>query len=356
MNDQNLTKLKIADRLLNNYQEKIAFFYRFKPSNHKTQKSRFLKGRVKNPFFKYRQPKIDLGYFKSNLKKLRIDTSLFPGVLLKQKRKELLLKIKIIEKRGQTGKINFFSKKLFGQPGPRLVEKAERILKKRVLKTKSPRVSAQKAAGLIEKQLARHGLFYRAVFKRTNARLSVLKNTVRINPQTICSRKELGGLINHELTHAFRRENGLAQPWKIFKLGFPEYLGTEEGLAVYNEIFFGKSKEKLRLFAARVIACHLAEKRDFRFVFEQLRAKGFSRAQAWQITLRAKRGSGDTSKKGAFFKDYLYLAGYFKVKSFLEKGGNPLLLYYGKTGLNDIKSLSNFKRLKYPKHFFSYKN
>lgn len=350
----NQTKLKIADRLLKNYQEKLSFYYRFKISNHQNQKNKFLKGKTENPFFKYYQPRINLSQARENLRKIRIDKDSFPGEILNLKKRELLLKMRIVDSRGQNKKFRTLNKDLFGTPDQKIIKRAQKILSQKKEITQHKLLSAQKAQPIIEKQIQKYKLPYRVFIKKINARLSVLQYSIRINPQAKFLKKELKSLIFHELTHAFRRENGISQGWSLFKIGFPGYLETEEGLAGYNEINLGKNKLKLQLYAARVMACHLALKHSFREVFDFLRKHNFTEEEAWQITVRVKRGFGDTSQRGAFLKDYLYFTGYLKVKEYFQKNKNPLLLYYGKIGINDIKKLNNFKKLKYPKYIFNH--
>jgi len=354
MTNVSQTKLQIADRLLNGYQSKIAFYSRFKIANHQSQKDKFLQGKTNSPVFKYWAPKIDLGAIKESLRRVKIDQNFWPGPLLGQKKKELLLKIRIVQNRGNHRVVRILSRKLFGLPPKKIVVKANVLLKKQIGPEKNIFLSAQKANLLIARQVLKYHLPYHVVFKKTNARVSALQNTVRINPAAKFAKKELHSLIIHELTHAFRRENGLGQPWKIFKYGFPDYLSTEEGLAGFNEIWLAKNKNKLRLYAARVLACVLANKSGFIDVFAFLRQNNFSPEQAWQITVRVKRGLGDTSQRGAFLKDWLYLAGYLRVKKYLARHKNPLALYYGKIGLSDIQKLNRFNRLKYPRYFFTY--
>lgn len=356
MTNQNLTKLQIIDRLLNNYQTKLAFYSRFKISNYKSQKKNFFEGNIKNPHFKYFRTKINLEVFQQELKKIKIKQTPFPGQILIKKKRELLLKTKIVARRGQAGQINLLSRKLFGEPTESLLKKAQKTLRGKKEEKSGKIISAVQAGSLIARQVQKYELPYHVVFKKINARVSVLKNTVRVHPQAVFFKKELKSLIIHELTHAFRRENSLAQNWKIFKLGFPGYLETEEGLAAFNEVVLGKNKDKLQLFAARVLACHLARKHSFRFVFEFLKKQRFNSEEAWQITVRAKRGLKDTAQPGVFFKDYLYFSGYLKIKKYFSAGKNPLPLYYGKIGLEDLPQLNQFKKLKYPKHLFSYDN
>ena len=60
--------------------------------------------------------------------------------------------------------------------------------------------------------------------------------------------------------------------------------------------------------------------------------------RAYYITQRVKRGFHDTSKPGAFLKDFIYMSGIEKVKKFLshDKKTKIRKLYTGKIGLGDM--------------------
>ena len=123
----------------------------------------------------------------------------------------------------------------------------------------------------------------------TSARLDTVGRLLELKKRERFNLDYFKRLIVHEIgTHALRTENGLLQKLSIFKNGFPGYLGTEEGLAAYNEFRSGvMSNSILRNYAGRVIAVHTAEKSDFTTTYKELR-KFFSTTMAWKLTLRAK--------------------------------------------------------------------
>jgi len=133
-----------------------------------------------------------------------------------------------------------------------------------------------------------------------------------------------------------RAENGKKQRYLLFSYGFPNYLETEEGLAVYNEkINDLLPNHILKHYAGRVIAVDLALKNSFSIVYNEL-LQYFNKDIAWNLALRAKRGLADTSKKGGFSKDYLYLKGKYVVEDFVKKGGDVKELYVGKIGVEHV--------------------
>ena len=135
-------------------------------------------------------------------------------------------------------------------------------------------------------------------------------------------------------------ENSQKQKYKLFQVGFPDYLETEEGLAAFNEEQAGylMHNKLRRLYAGRVIAVDLALKMGFLDVFTEL-TKYFSEQDAWNLTLRVKRGLSDISKPGAFTKDCLYFSGKIKIEQFLKKHGKLEDLYIGRIGIKHIRPL-----------------
>ncbi|GAG24501.1 unnamed protein product, partial [marine sediment metagenome] len=142
----------------------------------------------------------------------------------------------------------------------------------------------------------------------------------------------LRGLAIHEVgVHVLRAANGYRQPLKIFAIGLPTYLSTEEGLSMYFEEITGNTNnEMLRNYAARVVAVDsLLRDLTFRKTFEKLKSYNFSDEQAWNLTLRAFRGGG-------YIRDHVYLEGYIQVKDFAQKKGDFKALYVGKIGIKDL--------------------
>jgi hypothetical protein len=177
------------------------------------------------------------------------------------------------------------------------------------------------------------------------------KKTVYLKKNSKFPQHFLRRVVVHEIgTHVFRAMNGERQPYRIFFTGLPNYMMTEEGLAVNIEEMYGCLKAStLRAYAGRTIAINLSLQNSFREVFNELK-KYFDDDTAWKLTLRAKRGLVDTSRIGAYTKDYLYLEGYYKVKKFLEENGKDGLkkLYYGRIDTEQVPLINNMLGLKEP--------
>jgi hypothetical protein len=131
--------------------------------------------------------------------------------------------------------------------------------------------------------------------------------------------------------------NGYRQHYEVFSTdAIPGYLPTEEGLAALHEKKAGcLTNNRLRRFAGRVIAVSMALKGSFRDVFNEL-CKFFPPKEAFEMTVRVKRGLKDTSAAGGFIKDHVYLEGKLALEEFIAKGKDITPLYAGKIGLEQI--------------------
>jgi hypothetical protein len=173
------------------------------------------------------------------------------------------------------------------------------------------------------------------------AMVSTLKKQIFLRIDYQFSESEIERLKVHELlTHVQRFENGSKLPYALFRYGFPKYLETEEGLAIYNEEKNNVlSNEDLKKYALRLLACKWANNGGFEFVFNNL-VNYTSENESWEIAMRVKRGLINTAENGGFFKDQLYLKGYLRVKKLNEEQIKKL--WIGKIGIEHLDSLSSF--------------
>ena len=166
------------------------------------------------------------------------------------------------------------------------------------------------------------------------------------------SEERIEALIIHEIeTHILTAENGKNQPYEIFNRGLANYLTTQEGLAMYNvekqrHVPFQNNYKAL----AHVIAIDTALKGSFVETFEKVLEYGLPIEVAFRSALKAKRGYADTSRPGAFTKDYIYFYGYNQVKKFIEDDGGDIKdLFIGKINLEDLDTIKKISRIQKPK-------
>jgi len=134
-------------------------------------------------------------------------------------------------------------------------------------------------------------------------------------------------ILSHEIgVHLLTYFNGSAQGLRLFRSGLAGYEGMQEGLAVFAEFLVGgMTSERLRLIAARVIAC--AAMLDGAVLPESHRLlvdeHGLPEADAFNVVLRVYRGGG-------LVKDAIYLRGLLQLLDHLADGGALEPFWMGK--------------------------
>ncbi len=342
-------EIKEADKILDEASKKLSFSI-ISPTNEASARRNFFNKKIKNPILKYRPPVEDLLTLRRKVSSINIDERDLLDTLFFERQRDVIKKIDLLN---SVGCFDFSekSRKLYGIPSKKLVNKSYEILNKEFKDKKSKKVLAKEAIKLIKENFQLFGLKYK--LKRGEIVASCLvkpaKREIILKKKARFSASFINRLIVHEIgTHAFRYENGAQQKLKIFSKGTERYIETEEGLAVYNEERFGVLKESfLRNYAGRVIAVNVAQTNDFFNTFKELKTF-FDKKTAFQLTLRAKRGLSNTELPGGYTKDHTYLKGYYQVKDYIKKGGKLERLYFGKINVNDLKIIK-LVRLKKPK-------
>ncbi|PDT45679.1 flavohemoglobin expression-modulating QEGLA motif protein [Sinorhizobium fredii] len=134
-------------------------------------------------------------------------------------------------------------------------------------------------------------------------------------------------ILSHEIgVHLLTYFNGSAQGLRLFRSGLAGYEGMQEGLAVFAEFLVGgMTGERLRLIAARVIACAAmldgaALPESYRLLVAE---HGLPEADAFNVVLRVYRGGG-------LVKDAIYLRGLLHLLDHLADGGALEPFWMGK--------------------------
>ncbi len=340
-------KLLEYDRKLREISRNIEFTA-VNPSNFDAEKKKFFSSSSYEPVFSYKSYHISLNILRKKLEKISPDNSVV-GKILKDIKKECLLNIDMLEKRGKES-FTKASLKLYGAPDDYLVRKAREFLKLETKKEKKI-YSTKQIIKKIKTAFLKYGVNWKVEEKDILSMAAVSNGRKRlvIKKNSRFSKSFLKRIVVHEIgTHILRYENGSMQPFLFFSSGLPGYLMTEEGLAVINEEKHNcLNNYILKVYAGRVLAIHYSLRKPFREVFNIL-SNYFSEAAAFRITVRAKRGISDTSKPGGCTKDIAYLKGYLAIKNYLNKGGDIYKLYYGKIGLQHIGLLDKIPFLVHP--------
>ncbi|WPD24470.1 MAG: DUF1704 domain-containing protein [Candidatus Electrothrix scaldis] len=317
------------------------------PINREEEKKKVLRayqcGGHYNPQFTYLSPpEYPVDRLRSFMSKLRPEFSSLEEVYY-EKVRNALLQIETIQNHNPNY-ITGLSCLSFGLPDTDLIESAFKIFgNKTAGENREPlEFSSNDAVIFLQNVLKKMGLkSWQAIsFSPMSAKVSVnrIDKQIKVQDGAEFSKSEVVRLVVHEIgVHVLRYENGAKQPIRLFRNSFPQYIGTEEGLAVFCEEKAGLlAPETLRKYSGRAIATHLSLTNNFYDVFFCL-ADELGAELAFDITARVKRGFTDTSRHGAHTKDMLYLQGYLSVKKHLEKKPDDYeLLFIGKFGLQHI--------------------
>lgn len=342
-------RLKKIDIELQRIINPISFF-EINPTNLNSEKEKVLSDPDYNPVFGYPELNFDPLKIQEQLHSIDDHDSAL-GNLLNQKRNQFIDRCEMMENRG-TSKFSIFAKKIYGLPSRNVLERAANFLS--LESEKEPKtITSKQAASMLQAEINHYGFDYAVSVKSMSASAHVLvsRRKIFVRDSFTFSDNFIRRLIIHEIgTHVLRAENGREQPFLIFFHGLPNYLSTEEGLAVANEERFGLlNNEELKNYAARAVAVKMAMTESFSKIYNYL-LEFFSPATAFRLATRAKRGIADTSKPGGCTKDYVYIDGYLKVKEFLDNGGSINQLYTGKVAIEDLSLLKEIPGLSHPKY------
>lgn len=359
-----MENLKQIDNYIFEKSKEFDIYQNLNPINSKIENQKFLdyfqKGIEYNPQYQYNIKKnnyeIELNLIKKYKKDLENKKD-YISIKLYMALEELEQNIGLLNNMGDAKFITEYSKKIYGCPNKELIDNAKTILEKEYNQNEKLKFDATYCKKQFEKIILKNDLnnWNVELNEKQLSKVSVFPENriIKINKNAKFSQNDIERLIVHELgTHVLRSENGIQQPYKIFSIISEKNLYTEEGLATVNEeIANVLDKRTFRIYAGRVLAVYESLNKSFYEVFCEIK-KYFSFEDALYIVSRTKRGIEDTSKKGAFVKDYVYLYGYYKVKEFIKN--NPIEdLYIGSIDINETKQcmdLININKLSKPKN------
>ena len=239
----------------------------------------------------------------------------------------------------------------YRQVSIRFLPLAEKILEQYVPKKPSKPLSLDQLKKLVNEYLTAMNLnsivsiqYYRGdEIKRT----AVIGKTVRFSSKpNDYFEDQIQAVFEHEIgTHALRRINHDTQPWAKQASVFPNYLLTEEGLALLNSMVVTGEILPFRS-ALNFSAVCLASHHSFADLAKSLKPYIPDLSKRFKKCLNCKRGMIDTSEPGAFSKDQVYLAGLIAVLGWILKHPQDFWkLYLGKISIDDIESLSSHQDL-----------
>jgi uncharacterized protein (TIGR02421 family) len=316
------------------------------PTNLRTERERFLTGKIAHPQFTYSINEELLREVRAQAEAITAPRTLI-GELLEAKRIELVKKLDLLLSVG-TDRFTELSQDIYGTPDKDILTYAHDLLRRYPVGNEAPeslRLTSDAVKIALEDVLHQYNLTDWEVVLNDRSVSGIIvnphKRRISVAARTVLGVSRLAPLITHELeTHVLTAVNGQAQPLQLFVLGFAGYLRTQEGLAAYNVM---RQHEHIhrpaRFWARNAIACDLTLRHSFREVFDAIRELGFADRFAFGVTTKVKRGLTDTSQHGGWTKEYLYLAGERDISRFVQDGGKIRDLYIGKINLRDLPTL-----------------
>ncbi|MCK9368935.1 flavohemoglobin expression-modulating QEGLA motif protein [Candidatus Dojkabacteria bacterium] len=317
------------------------------PINLKEEKEKFLENDSYNPQFKYKRVGNDNGKILRELENITGINDVDPRISdfyiqLIQDKKEANNLMNAI---GDNGRMSELSKDRFGMPSYKLYKSTCLVLKGKTEQYNT--VKVKKSSKFLHKQEVISA--FRILFDELNLkdwsaqpsknipknrfRTALKEKMIRFDPDISRSRFGVKKAMIHEVgTHVLRSVNGEFSGYNaLAKPNIKSYLEVEEGLALYNEEYFGHlTPDYLKYRALLLYAIYIGEKMSFRELHNIL--LGFvPKVNAFNIAYRVKRGLSDTSKPGIYSKDLLYFKGFKKVRRMIEEDKSLYkLLYAGK--------------------------
>ncbi len=296
------------------------------------------------PTFRYRPLPVDPVTLKRKLFQVRVDRIEDPTLarLFYEKLVELDRQITLLLDRN-TPRFVHGSIQLYGGVEEELLQLAEDVLRRAKAFSKDGGHRGSIGAEAFRQRAQEELDFFRNQWTGVNSRvelrrdipsgLMVSRGALLIGSESEIPMARVEALIQHEVgTHVLTYCNGRAQPFRQLYSGLAGYEGLQEGLAVLAEYLVGGlSRSRLRLLAARVIACHrLVQGLPFVETFRELhRTYGFTQRTAYNITMRVYRAGGLT-------KDAIYLRGLSQILKYVGSGGELEDLFVGKIGVAHI--------------------
>lgn len=326
-----------ADRAIDDVAQSFDFLLSVTPINARPAHEQFVEsGCKRTPRFLYRPLTASVDRQKRALYSIDLDRFEDPVLsrLYEEKRQELDLQLSMIASR-ETPRFREFGRALYGSIEPSLLKAAKSILDK--CGPGSATDTTQVGTALVKKRADAMIAAYAGDDPTFNAAIElrddlpsgmmVTGRRLLISNGMSMPKGRVEALLSHEVgVHLLTYFNGSAQGLRLFRSGLAGYEGLQEGLAVLAEYLVGgMTPARLRLIAARVIACSMMlDGAPFQTTFNAMtRDYGFSQSTAFTLTLRVYRGGG-------LAKDAVYLRGLLEILAHLEGGGSLDPFWMGK--------------------------
>ncbi|MBI2356664.1 DUF1704 domain-containing protein [Candidatus Dojkabacteria bacterium] len=332
---------------------KLPTSYVFTPINLDEEKQKFIESETYSPNFKYKPVK---NVNSSLLRELADITSISD---VDPRISEFYLKLiesksevnDMLNAVGDNRLITEISRKRFGRPSARLFKNASLVLRGKVSnydlveqKKEGREYEYAEIERIMTKFLGELGFSDWTVAKSGRIadeamKVGVKRKEVLLSGDISRSKIDLRKSIVHEIgTHVLRSYNGIHSGVPVlYKSNLPEYQDIEEGLATYNEeLMKVLTFDALKRKATFSWLLYWGEAVSFRDLYNAMTAF-LAKNLAFDFAYRVKRGLGDTSLPGLYYKDVVYFRGYRRVRKAIAKDSSLYeKLYAGKISMKQV--------------------
>jgi len=326
----------------------------FTPTNLEKEKEKFFDSDSYNPKFEYRIVKNENEKILRKLSSVKGISDVDPRIsdfyidLIEEKSKASDLMHAV----GNNELVTEISLERYGEPDKFLFNRATKVLRgcmddyNVVTYPKDPfRLEYKEIEEIFLKVLNELGLNEWSVKESINIKSKGIKigtknREILMDKNMSRSKFKLRKTIVHEIgTHILRAHNGEKTGFEaLSRPNLPQYLDTEEGLALWNEMHMNVLTERwLKMRAAWVWAIYIGKEMSFRELYNVMLGV-LPKKTAFDVVYRVKRGLSDTSYPGIYAKDIVYFRGLRKVMKEITK--NPKIyneLYAGKISLSQCE-------------------
>ncbi|MGA0828739.1 MAG: tyrosine/phenylalanine carboxypeptidase domain-containing protein [Flavobacteriaceae bacterium] len=313
-------KLQQIDLRFYQLLNKVELLLYINPINAEKERQKFYKsGYSIDPVFRYPKCTLNLRAIRKELFKLKMQKIENEAIaeLYEQLRWYFNGILDCVEHVGEKELFLRSSLKTFGAPSALDLQRAHALIKaskSKINLTSDQRLhTTEEALEYMNSFVNQYGFnvtVKSATHMSSKAMVSNSKKSVILKRGERFSALELEALANHEIgVHLVTTFNAENQRLKIFSLGFPFNVQTQEGLAVLAEYYSGALNfDRIFELAVRVVlADNVIKGQSFAASFDQLVGEyKLSRDHAFKLVTRLYRGGG-------FTKDRLYLPGFIEL-------------------------------------------
>ena len=331
-----------VDRQIDAISRSFDFLLQLTPINTEAAWHHFRRsGYAGSPDFRYRPLAFDVQAKKRELFSISFDQLEDPTLteLFDEKRRELDTQLTMLNERGSP-RAKDVSRVMYGSVEPELHDAAGKIID--ALNTMgeaetAPALKASLDAFALRDRAENLLALYRTAFSgftpTVEIRDDIPAGLMVSGPRLLISRttnipeQRVEAILSHEIgVHLVTYFNGNEQGLRLLRSGLAGYEGMQEGLAVFAEYAVGGlTRLRLRLLAARVIACEaMLAGANFVETYRLLCDRsGLSGRGAFHAAMRVHRSGG-------LAKDVIYLRGLLQVLRHLGNGGSLDVFWVGK--------------------------